>query len=380
VLRVLIVSPYFPPEGGGLESYALTTVEDLVEEHEVRVLCMSRFKSSREKLSVKGKTVQVERVKALVFSNTPVSLKFPLRLLSLVKEWRPDVVVAHTPVPFAADVAALVSFLFGTPLVVVYHTLGLKKGSPLDTIASLYSGTIERFTLSRARLLVAVSPSVRDYLRKIGFHSLVVPPRPKRELLRGASSRPIKKEKVALFVGQLSHSYRFKNFESLLRAFADVSENHPKWELWVVGGGDELSRYRALAAELGVGERVRFFGSVSDPEKLAWIYSKASLIVLPSSFESFGLVVLEGARFGAVPVVSETVAQNIFHTYPGIGRASYVLRQKAELSSILSELFKDPKTLKKLSRMLWKTKESGKPSKRFGHLNVLLELNLLEKF
>lgn len=378
-MRVLIVSPYFPPEGGGLESYALTMVEDLVEEHEVRVLCMSRFKSSRENLSVEGKTVQVERVKALVFSNTPVSLKFPLRLLSLVKEWRPDVIVAHTPVPFAADTAAFASFLLGTPLVVVYHTLGLKKGSFLDVIASVYSKTIEMFTLSRARLLVAVSPSVKNYLRKKGFRSLIIPPRPKRELLE-ASLELAKKEKVVLFVGQLSRSYRFKNFELLLRAFAEASEGHPEWELWVVGGGDELPRYRALVAELGVGERVRFFGSVSDPKKLAWIYSKASIIVLPSSFESFGLVVLEGALFGAVPVVSQVVARNISPTYPRIGRASHVLRQKAELSSILNELFENPKTLKKLSAILSKSGGSEKLVKESECLRVLSELNLLEKF
>ncbi len=354
-------------------------VEDLVDKHEVRVLCMSRFKSSRESLPIGEKTVQVERVKALVLSNTPVSLKFPLRLLSLVKEWRPDVIVAHTPVPFAADTAAFASFLLGTPLVIVYHTLGLKKGSFLDVIASVYSKTIEMFTLSRARLLVAVSPSVRDYLRKKGFRSLVIPPRPKRELLE-ASSRPLKKEKILLFVGQLSSSYRFKNFEPLLRAFAEASEGHPEWELWVVGGGDELPRYRALASELGVGERVRFFGSVSDPKKLAWIYSKASIIALPSFFESFGLVVLEGALFGAIPVVSRVVAQNISPIYPRIGRASYVLRQTAELPSILNELFENPKTLKKLSAILLKIGRSEKPVKESECLGVLSELNLLEKF
>ncbi|WP_048811024.1 glycosyltransferase family 4 protein [Thermococcus gammatolerans] len=379
-MRILIVSPYFPPEGGGLESYAIAMVEELSKEHEVRVICMSRFGSSKETLRVQGKAVPLERVKGFVLSNTPLSLRFTLRLFSIVKNWRPDLIIAHTPVPFAADVAALASALFGVPLIIVYHTLGLRKGALLDVIASIYSKTLERFTLSRAALLVAVSPSVRNYLRETGFRSVVVPPRPKLELLSAAQKKLPPKEKIVLFIGQLSSFHRFKNFELLLRAFAQASRDHPDWELWVVGGGDELPKYRTLARELGLSKRVRFFGPVSDAKKLAEIYSRASIVVLPSSFESFGLVVIEGAIFGAIPLVSGAVAKNIFPLYPGVGKASYVLRQKAELSSMLSELFGHPKTLKKLSAMLRETEGSRKSFKRFRYISVLLELNLLEKF
>lgn len=354
--------------------------EELLEEHEVRVLCMSRGSSSRETMRIRGKSLPVERVKAFVFSNTPISLRFVLRLFSIVRNWRPELIIAHTPVPFAADAAAFASVLFRVPLMIVYHTVGLRKGSALDAVAALYSKTLERFTLSRAGLLVAVSPSVRDYLREAGFHPIIIPPRPKSELLRAVPEKLPPKEKVVLFVGRLSSFHRFKNFELLLRAFAQASRDHPDWELWVVGGGDELPRYRALAEELGLEDRVRFFGPVSDAEKLAGIYSGAAIVVLPSSFESFGLVVVEGALFGAVPLVSDVVARNVFLFHPGIGRASRVLRQKAELSSMLNELFEHPKTLKKLSAMLGKIEGFRKSFKRFRYISVLSELNLLEKF
>lgn len=380
-MRILILSPYFPPEGGGLESYALTMAGELAGEHEVRVICMSREKSSLEEVSIGGKTLFLERVKAgLIVSNTPVSLRFLLRVFSLVRSWRPDLIVAHTPVPFAADVAALASPLFDVSLIVIYHTIGLKKGSSLDLLASIYSKTLEKFTMSQARLLVAVSSSVRDYLREMGFPSLIIPPRPKPGLFDAVPDKIPPKKKVIIFVGQLFSFHRFKNFELLLRSFAGVSERHPNWELWVVGGGDELPTYHRLAQRLGVGERVRFFGSIPDSLKLAEIYSKASILVLPSSFESFGLVVVEGTLFGVLPIVSREVLQNLGVVGLVSGKGLLVLRQKADLPSMLDELLEDPKTLKKVSAMALKVSRMRKPPKRSRYLHVLSDLNLLEKF
>ncbi len=382
MVRILVLTPYFPPEGGGLERYALSMVRELGNEHEVRVLTMSRERGGVETLP---SGITVERIKArFILSNTPISLRFLMRVLSTVRSWRPELIVAHTPVPYAADVAALLSRLFRIPLLVVYHTVGLTKGSSLDFLARLYSRTLERFTLSSASRLVSVSSAVWNYLFSRGFHSMVVFPPVDSKLVELAFSSGSdvcrNKEKAVLFVGQLSSFHSFKNFDVLLETFASISPLHPEWKLWVAGGGDLLDYYIELARRMGLEGRVRFFGRVDGPEELAEIYSRASVVVLPSSFESFGMAVLEGMLFGDVPVVSDVVASN-FRKHPlGAMRFLYVVRQKTELPSMLNELLSSPKILKKGCLFLQQAKKAKKGPVHSGFGRLPLHVDLLEKF
>jgi D-inositol-3-phosphate glycosyltransferase len=116
-------------------------------------------------------------------------------------------------------------------------------------------------------------------------------------------SRPI------LFAGRLE---RLKGAEVALRAFALVAPEHPNAVLVVLGGDSredgesERSRLQAIAAELGVVDRVSFRGSVPHTE-LRLYYSAAEALLMPSYSESFGLVGLEAQACGC-PVVAADVA------------------------------------------------------------------------
>ncbi len=339
-MRVLVLTPYFPPEGGGLERYALRRAVELKEEgNEVRVLCMSRRAGGSE--VIEG--MRLERVKARAISNTPLSLRFVLRAIKVARRWRPELIEAHTPVPFAVDVAFLISLLLNVPLRVFYHTAGLKKGDRLlDLLAFLYS-PFELFILKRAEV-TAVSRTVAAVLRGKGVRSRISPPSPDPFFVEASKRRGGEKGKVILFAGQLGRYHRFKNLDFLIRAFAVVAREFPEWELWVAGEGDMKDEYEELAEKLGVGERVGFLGRL-DEEGMVEAYSRASLLVLPSSFESFGLAVLEGALFGAVPMVSPAVAEN-FRGTP-LERA-LVVTSVDRLAEKLRELFSSPKVIRRL--------------------------------
>ena len=370
-MRVLFLTPYFPPEGGGLERYALEMAGELSGEHQVRVLTLTR-----RNLSEGTSPFPVERIRAgVVLSNTPLSLRFLLRAVKVANSWRPDLIVVHTPVPFAADVGALISLLKGIPLVVVYHTVGLLKGSTSDPLARLYSVTLERLLFRKASLVVSVSPEVRDFLEKMGVHSVVIPPILRLDL-RGFATSCRRKERVVLFVGSVSRGYSFKGLDLLLSAFLELSGSFPEWQLWVVGGGDLLDAYRR---RYGNSRGVKFLGRIDDPAELAEIYSKASILVLPSSFESFGLTVLEGMHFGAVPVLSPPLWKRFGSFLPSHLRSSSV-RQKTELVSALNEAMTAPKALKKechiLKRASWAFVRAFDSIRK----RALLGVKLLEKF
>jgi D-inositol-3-phosphate glycosyltransferase len=111
---------------------------------------------------------------------------------------------------------------------------------------------------------------------------------------------------VLLFVGRIQP---LKGLDVAVRALAELDDATAV--LVVVGGASglggarEVERIQKLAAELGVGDRVRF--APPQPHHLLSTYYRAAEVVLvPSRSESFGLVALEAAACGT-PVVAAAV-------------------------------------------------------------------------
>jgi len=296
-VKILMVSPYFYPEGGGLERYAYEMALELKKENEVTVVCSTKNEPRDEFLE--GIRV-IRRRPLFIVSNTPIRPSLPFELVSLVKREKFDVIIAHTPVPFYADVASLVAKLFGIPLVVYYHVGKLEKGLWVDKIAWLYSQTLEKVTLSGARLF-AVSHYVAHLLFEKGFNAKVRYPKISGVFL---SEHPQYSGEYILFVGQLTKAHRWKNLTLVLDAFLRLLDVLPWEKLIVVGGGELLGYYRHLAKERGIEDSVTFSGFVSDNELVEY-YKNAKVLILPSSGnEAFGKVVVESMTLGTPVIVS----------------------------------------------------------------------------
>ncbi|MSP22697.1 MAG: glycosyltransferase family 1 protein [Dehalococcoidia bacterium] len=111
--------------------------------------------------------------------------------------------------------------------------------------------------------------------------------------------------RVLLAVGRLEP---LKGFDILIRALAQLTDDDEV--ILLLAGGDERSapereRLEAVAREVVVADRVRFLGAVPHQE-LAQYYNAADVVVVPSFYESFGLVALEAMASG-VPVVASRV-------------------------------------------------------------------------
>ena len=111
--------------------------------------------------------------------------------------------------------------------------------------------------------------------------------------------------KIILFVGRIDP---LKGLENMIRAMPRLDSTLSP--ILVIVGGDDYSReeFRSLqtvSAELGISEKVVFMGTVSQ-DKLPNLYSAADVCVIPSYYESFGLVALESLACGT-PVVATDV-------------------------------------------------------------------------
>ncbi len=107
-----------------------------------------------------------------------------------------------------------------------------------------------------------------------------------------------------------------KRVEDTVRIFAKVNKEIP-CHLVLVGDGPSRSSVEALVQELGIKERVRLLGKM---ELIEEVLKSATLFLLPSKNESFGLAALEAMSCG-VPVIAsraEGIPEVVLHGQVGL--------------------------------------------------------------
>jgi glycosyltransferase involved in cell wall biosynthesis len=98
-----------------------------------------------------------------------------------------------------------------------------------------------------------------------------------------------------------------KNIEKLIRVFAGLRGEFPKLKLVVAGmRGNQTAKVEALVDELGLNRHVRITGWIPRTE-IYRLYEKATAFVYPSTFEGFGLPILE-AMAARVPLACSRIA------------------------------------------------------------------------
>lgn len=300
--NILIVTPYFFPEGGGLENYAFKLGEELRRlGNEVNALCLTRRKSSEE--TVEG--IRVLRKKAhWVVGNTPIRFSFYGEMLALVRNRNIDLIHAHTPVPFAVDVAALVSRRMGIPLVITYHSNTLYRDQWwMDTLTTLYL-PFQALAFRRASVIAAVSQGLRQTYPSYASKMTVIPSGV--NLGEFPQTSYPKQSQRCLFIGPLSSAYPSKGLDVLLKSMVRVHQKFPMAELWVAGGGNRQEAFEIMAKKLGIAPRVRFFGQV-DHSKIPSMMREANVIVVPSLKSEGAPTVIVEAMASGRPVIGTNV-------------------------------------------------------------------------
>lgn len=105
------------------------------------------------------------------------------------------------------------------------------------------------------------------------------------------------KKKQLLYVGRMDFSP--KRVERIVHLWENLSQFWLDWELVLVGDGLQKKELEEYVASHSV-PRVRFEGFKKNPTKN---YEEASILLLTSDMEGFGLVIVEGMTYGCVPVV-----------------------------------------------------------------------------
>ncbi|MFJ5922051.1 glycosyltransferase family 4 protein [Kitasatospora sp. NPDC092948] len=304
---VAVVTPYYPPKVGGVEHYAARVARAVADDPAFRAVVITSGTGLRTTVT-EEEGVQVVRLGTwLKLSNTPLSPLWPLQLRRWLRRTGAQVVNAHAPVPGLGDLAVLSAGR--RPTVLTYHAGSMHKGEPGSGLADRLIGSYERHVLprvfARARTLVAVSPVSLAEGRP---HAVRITPGVDPERFTPGAA-PSTRPRTVLYVGRMDRSSAWKGVDVLLRAFAELPDGTASGpvRLRLVGGGDALPDHLALAAELGVADRVEATGELTG-DRLVEAVRTAAAVVLPSrtEAESFGMALVEAMACGT-PVVGSAV-------------------------------------------------------------------------
>ena len=223
-------------------------------------------------------------------------VKFGERLIGSLG--RPDIIHAHI-LP-AAVPAALLGRKFGIPLIITEQWTGYERGL-LTTLEKLKA----RFAFGNARVVLPVSRYLGEQMMRCGIRAnyKVVPNAVDTTLFYPRSSpRPVASPLRFLMVAV---QRPVKGTPLLLEAANLLKKLGWVFQLDIVGGGPSLHDYEAMAHGLGLGESVRFTGTLPKPE-IAALMRQCDFLVHPSLVETFCAVIAEALCCG-LPVVASDI-------------------------------------------------------------------------
>jgi glycosyltransferase involved in cell wall biosynthesis len=295
-----LVSLFLPSlRGGGAERVMLTLGEALTKEGYLVDLVLAQVEGSY--LGEISKKIQIVDLKS-----PRILLSFPA-LISYLRQKRPKAIISAMN---HANLIALLAKRFAkvkTKVVVTVHNCLSLESQDSPTIKTKLIPFLIHYLYPQADAIVAVSKGVADDLAdttnlarqgiEVIYNPVVTP-----KLLTKAGepvNHPwfnIGELPVILGVGRLTKQ---KDFSTLIKAFAIVKQNLSA-RLVILGEGEERSTLQRLVEELKLEKVVNMPGFVDNP--YAYM-SKATVLVLSSAWEGFGMVIAEAMACG-IPVVS----------------------------------------------------------------------------
>jgi glycosyltransferase involved in cell wall biosynthesis len=271
----------------------------------------------------------------------------PFRVASLVRRFKPAVVVAESPY---IGYFVLLAFAFRRrrPSLVIethgdWRAATRLEGSRMRRLLAPFADRAARFALRRADALRALS----RYTAELAEREAGVPPVESfpayidLSIFTSTEPTPLPEQRTALFVGMLE---QYKNVDALARAWHQVAAELPEARLVIVGKGALLDVVERLRDDFPT--TVDYYPELA-PVEVARLMDESTCLVLPSRSEGLGRVLIESfargrgvvaSRVGGIPdVVRDGVEGLLVDPF-----------DDADISRALVEVLSDPELAARL--------------------------------
>lgn len=282
-----------------------------------------------------------------------------LMAFAALQNVRYDIVYSHYWL--SGWVAAKLKEAWGIRFAHMFHTLGHMKRR--IEVNAYYQPDRRIMTeiniLQSADRIIAATPAEQAQLRwlyRAGRRQIeVIPPGVNTERFGQALSRADGRQELGinpdsnllLFVGRIEP---LKAVDTILEALNVLRERAPtllgQLQFIIVGGDpnssrdQEMNRLQALSAKLGIDKLVSFVGAKEQAE-LPLYYAAATAVIMPSDYESFGMVALEAMSSGT-PVIASQVGGLQFLVRDKETGFHIPAREPITLAECIIELLTDP--------------------------------------
>lgn len=284
---------------------------------------------------------------------------------------------------------------WGIPIVHMFHTLGVMKNRVAQTPVELegeYRIDGEREVLKAADKIIAATTA--EYAQLLWLYQadvnkiMIIPPGvdvgrfypiPSDEAKEYIGVPPC--GRMLLFVGRIEP---LKGLDVLIEAISIMQQNEVLKEnpfcLAIIGGDAEesaehenieISRIKALSEKYGLSDMVTFLGK-KNQDSLPYYYSAAEAVVVPSQYESFGMVALEAMACGT-PVVASQIGGLAYLVQDGVTGFTVPVDDPLELADKLTSIIQDPNLRDRMGKQAVKVAQDYAWEKIASKLLVVYE-------
>jgi len=290
-----------------------------------------------------------------LFQYQPYELALSSKLVDMVKLYKIEVLHVHYAIPhaYAGYMAQqmlkeegihipMVTTLHGTDITLVGNhpfykpavTFSINKSDIVTSVSqSLKDNTLELFAVTKE---IEVIPNFIE-LAKI----------PQKTSCRSAMA--LSDERI---ITHISNFRSVKRIPDVIQIFYTVQQHIPA-KLMMVGDGPEKEKAELLCAQLGITDKVIFFGNSNEIDQ---ILQHSDLFLLPSETESFGLAALEAMACG-VPVISSNSGGLVEVNLEGYSGYLSAVGNVTEMASNALQILQDPIRLQEFKANALKTAE-----------------------
>jgi N-acetyl-alpha-D-glucosaminyl L-malate synthase BshA len=283
-----------------------------------------------------------------LFHFQPYELALSSKLVDMVKLYKIELLHVHYAIPHAYAGYMAKQMLadegIDLPMITTLH------GTDITLVGNHpFYKTAVTFSINKSDYVTSVSQSLKDdtiKLFNIKNEIQVIPnfiELDKNKIDPNISCRrSVMAKENEMIVTHISNFRKVKRIPDVIKIFHKIQKHIPS-KLMMVGDGPEKEKAEYLCQELGIQNKVIFFGNSNEIDK---ILSYSDLFLLPSETESFGLAALEAMAW-SVPVISSNSGGLPEVNFDGVSGYLSDVGNVDEMAENAIKILKDTVTLNK---------------------------------